>query len=94
MTEMEYIKQLEERIEKLDIYYEDLVVFMESTSTYHLPVKRFFTDEDQEKGYIEVENRKGILEQFQLTSISIGVVVAEKGRFANILLLQTAPTFP
>ena len=48
-------------------------------------VKQFFTDRDIEKGYIEVENRKGIIEQFPLTSISIGVVVAEKNRFSNIL---------
>ena len=48
-------------------------------------VKRYFTDEDLEKGYIEVANRKGIIEQFPLTSLSIGVVVAEPGRFGNIL---------
>ena len=29
--------------------------------------------------------RKGIIEQFALTSISIGVVIVEKGRFSNIL---------
>lgn len=48
-------------------------------------VSNFFTKEDLEKGYIEVENRKGIIEEFPLTSISIGVVVADKGRFSNIL---------
>ena len=48
-------------------------------------VTKFFTDEDIEKGYIEVANRKGIIEQFALTSISIGVVIVEKGRFSNIL---------
>ena len=48
-------------------------------------VVRFFTEDDVEKGYIEVANRKGVIEQFQLTSISIGVVEADKGRFANIL---------
>ena len=46
---------------------------------------KFFTEEDLEKGYIEVANRKGIMEQFPLTSISIGVVIAEKNRFSNIL---------
>ena len=30
-------------------------------------------------------NRKGIIEQFPLTSISIGVVVANTNRFYNIL---------
>lgn len=48
-------------------------------------VVNFFTEEDNEKGYIEVANRKGIIEQFPLTSISIGVVIADKNRFNNIL---------
>lgn len=48
-------------------------------------VIKYFTDEDIEKGYIEVANRKGIIEQFPLTSLSVGVVVADRGRFHNIL---------
>ena len=48
-------------------------------------VKKFFNDEDIERGYIEIANRKGIIEQFPLTSISIAVVVAEKNRFGNVL---------
>lgn len=48
-------------------------------------VPKYFTDEDIEKGYLEVPNRRGVVEQFPLTSISIGVVEAEKGRFNNIL---------
>lgn len=48
-------------------------------------VGKYFTDNDLEKGYIEVANRKGIIEQFPLTSLSIGVVVADTGRFSNIL---------
>ena len=48
-------------------------------------VNKFFTDDDVERGYIEVANRKGIIEQFPLTSLSIGVVVADVGRFSNIL---------
>lgn len=61
-------------------------------ATFDKGVRKFFTEEDQEKGYIEVENRKGMLEQFQLTSISIGVVVAEKDRFANILEIGEVST--
>ena len=34
-----------------------------------------FTDEDLERGYIEVANRKGVIEQFPLTAISLGVVI-------------------
>ena len=45
----------------------------------------YFTKEDAERGYLEVANRKNILEQFPLTSISIGVVVVEVKRFHNIL---------
>ena len=48
-------------------------------------VTRFFNEEDLEKGYIEVANRKGIIEQFALTAISIGAVIADKNRFVNIL---------
>lgn len=45
----------------------------------------YFTEKDRENGYIEVANRKGIVEKFPLTSISIGVVVADYKRFENIL---------
>lgn len=48
-------------------------------------IHNFFTKDDLERGYLEVENRKGIMEQFPLTSLSIGVVEADKGRFKNIL---------
>ncbi len=48
-------------------------------------ILKYFTDEDLKRGYIEVCNRKGIIESFPLTSISIGVVVADKKRFSNIL---------
>ena len=48
-------------------------------------ITRFFTEEDVKKGYIEIANRRGIIEKFPLTSISIAVVVADKHRFNNIL---------
>lgn len=48
-------------------------------------VKDYFTKEDLEKGYLEIQNRKGIMEQFPLTALSIGVVVSEHERFSNIL---------
>ena len=48
-------------------------------------VKEFFTKEDREKGYIKIQNRKGKMEHFPLTSISIGAVFADKDKFANIL---------
>lgn len=48
-------------------------------------VTKYFNEEDLEKGYLEVPNRKCILEQFPLTTISIGVVIADKKRFRNVL---------
>lgn len=48
-------------------------------------VVKFFNTDDIDRGYLEVANRKGIIEEFPLTSISIGVVVADKGRFHNVL---------
>ena len=45
----------------------------------------YFNEIDKERGYVEVPNRKNIIEQFPLTSISIGVVVVHKGRFKNTL---------
>ena len=60
-------------------------VCQEIIATFDSRVSDFFTEMDNEKGYIEVANRKGIVEQFPLTSLSIGVVVADLGRFHNIL---------
>lgn len=50
--ELSAFVNLKERIEKFEIYYEDLVVFMESTSTYHLPVKRFFSENTLYEVYV------------------------------------------
>ena len=48
-------------------------------------ILEYFNEEDIERGYLEVPNRKCIIEEFPLTSISIGVVVVNKGRFHNAL---------
>lgn len=53
-------------------------------------VLSFFNEVDVEKGYLQVKNRKGIIENFPLTAISIAVVMAEKNRFANILEIGDA----
>lgn len=45
----------------------------------------YFSDKDKERGYLEVPNRKGIIEEFPLVSLSIGVVEVSKGRFHNAL---------
>ena len=48
-------------------------------------IKSYFNEDDIERGYLEVANRKGIIEQFPLTSISIGVVKVDPGEYANPL---------
>lgn len=53
-------------------------------------VGKYFDEKDNERGYIEVENRKGIIEQFPLTSISIGAVEVTKERFKNTLEIGEA----
>lgn len=54
-------------------------------SEFDAGVKNFFTEEDAKKGYIKIQNRKGKMEHFPLTSISIGVVIVDENRFSNVL---------
>lgn len=54
-------------------------------SEFDAEVLDYFNQKDSDRGYIEVANRKGIIEQFPITSISIGVVISEKDKFKNIL---------
>ena len=46
-------------------------------SEFDSGVKYFFTEEDYKRGYLKIQNRKGKMEHFPITSISIGVVVAD-----------------
>ena len=43
------------------------------------------TPEDAEKGYLEAANRKGIIEQFPITAVSVGVVESSTLQTDNIL---------
>lgn len=54
-------------------------------SEFDIEVVKLFNEDDIARGYLNVENRKGIMEHIPLTSISIGVVVADGKRFANVL---------
>lgn len=54
-------------------------------SEFDIEAAKHFTEADLKRGYLNVENRKGIMEHIPLTSISIGVVVADGRRFANVL---------
>lgn len=62
-----------------DLVCQDIIAEFDSS------VQNYFNEDDLIKGYLEVPNRKGVMEEFPLTSLSIGVVVAEKDRFKNIL---------
>ena len=53
-------------------------------------IVKYFSKEDLERGYLEVENRKGIVEPFPLTTISIGVVEVTNERFKNTLEIGEA----
>jgi len=46
-------------------------------------VEKYFDKEDLKRGYLEIENRKGEMEQFPITSISIGIVEVTNERFKN-----------
>lgn len=48
-------------------------------------ILNFFTKDDAEKGFLEVPNRRGIIEEFPLTAISIGVVDVNPNNYKNIL---------
>ena len=53
-------------------------------------VTGFFNEEDVKRGYIEVENRKGIIEDFPIVSISVAAVEVYPGRFKNTLEIGEA----
>jgi len=57
-------------IEKAD--YEKIC--KEFVSEFDAKAVEFYNEEDVQKGYVEVANRKGIIEQFPLISISVAIV--------------------
>ena len=74
----DFVAIVEENVDH-DVICQDII------AEFDKEIVKYFNDDDIERGYIEVSNRKGQLEEFPLTSISIGVVVADKKRFSNIL---------
>lgn len=58
--------------------------------TFDKNIKKYYCKEDVERGFVEVPNRKGIIEEFPLTSISIGAVEVDAGRFHNTLEIGEA----
>ncbi len=75
---------------------DDFVAIVDSDSNYEkicqdiianfdAKILDYYSEEDRERGYLEVANRRNIIEQFPLTSISIGVVDT-KGRVLHNIL--------
>ncbi len=58
--------------------------------TFDKNIKKYYCKEDVERGFVEVPNRKGVIEEFPLTSISIGAVEVDAGRFHNTLEIGEA----
>lgn len=48
-------------------------------------IASFYDQDDVERGFVEVANRRGIIEQFPLVSISIAIVEVDRNRFKTTL---------
>ena len=66
-----------------DVDYEKLC--QDIIAKFDIGIVGYFNEEDIERGYLEVANRKGIIEQFPITAISIGVVRVLPGEYTNPL---------
>lgn len=66
-----------------EIQYEDICqsIILE----FDKEILEYYTAEDKKRGYLKVPNRKGIIEEIPLVSISIGIVEVDKSRFNNVL---------
>lgn len=68
------------------IYNEDYEKICKSIiEEFDKNILEFFSEEEIERGYFEVANRKGIIEEIPLTSISIAVVIVENGKYETTL---------
>lgn len=54
-------------------------------SQFDKDITSFYDEDDVERGFVEVANRRGIIEQFPLVSISIAIVEGDKNRFKTTL---------
>ncbi len=55
-------------------------ICIEIINTFDKGILNLLSKTDKERGFFEVPNRKGIIEQYPLTSISIGVVIVDKNQ--------------
>ncbi len=46
-------------------------------------VREFYEAEDLERGYVEVEDRKGVLQKLPLAGVSVGIATTQVRRFAH-----------
>ena len=54
------------------------------TETFDREVPKFYNEEDKQKGYIVVEDRRGIVSQFPPVSVAVGMVSDEGNKFQNL----------
>ena len=54
-------------------------------SEFDKNITDYYTEEDVERGFVEVANRRGIIEEFPIVSLSIAVVEVENGNFTSPL---------
>lgn len=54
------------------------------TDKFDKEAVKFYNDEDREKGYVVVEDRRGVISQFPLISIAVGMVSDEGAKFSNL----------
>jgi len=54
------------------------------TESFDREAPKFYSDEDKQKGFIVVEDRRGIVSQFPLVSIAVGMVSDEGDKFQNL----------
>jgi diguanylate cyclase (GGDEF)-like protein len=50
---------------------------------FDLEINDFYEKEDLERGYVEVEDRKGILQKLPLAGVSVGIATTQVRRFAH-----------
>jgi len=46
-------------------------------------ISGFYDDDDLERGYVEVEDRKGVLQKLPLAAVSVGIATTQTRRFAH-----------
>ena len=53
-------------------------------------IRKFYTEKDQERGFLSGKDRKGVPQQFPLISVSIAIVTDDGARFQNPLAMAEA----